>query len=148
MTRPRRGYTLMEMAVVLAIMAIAATLVVPALVDLGQSPPRHAAAELLDLLRDARAVAIDSDVTVTLLVDPVTGKYRADSAGVEGAGPVATGQLELGGSEAMVTELPRLRYVFAPTGAALADTVRVRGADSSVVVRVDPWSGVAATDVQ
>ncbi len=146
MTRARRGFTLLEMSVVLVIMAIAATLAVPALVDLGQVTPRHTAASLLDLLHASRALAIDSDVTVTLLVDPVTGNYRADSTGVQGTGVVAAGQMPLQGDEAMVTDLPRLRYTFAPTGAALADTVRVRGADSSVVVFVDPWSGVATSN--
>lgn len=146
MTHARRGFTLLEMSVVLAIMAIAATLVVPALVDLGQVTPKHTAAALLDLLRASRAVAIDSDVTVTLIVDPVTGNFRADSTGVRGTGSVATGQLVLQGDEALVTDLARLRYVFAPTGAASADTVRVRGADSSVVVFVDPWNGVARSN--
>ncbi len=145
MTRARRGFTLLEMSVVLVIMAIAATLVVPALVDLGQTTPRHTASALLDLLRASRAVAIDSNVTVTLIVDPATGNFRVDSVGVEGMGPVAAGQLALASNEAMATDDPRLKYVFAPTGAALADTVRVRGADSSVVVFVDPWSGVATT---
>lgn len=146
MTRARRGFTLLEMSVVLAIMAIAVTLVVPALVDLGQVTPRHTAASLLALLQSSRAVAIDSNVTVTLLLDPISGNFRADSTGVRGTGPVAAGQLVLQGGEALTTDLPRLRYVFAPTGAALADTVRVRGADSSVVVFVDPWSGVATSN--
>ncbi|MGH7669475.1 MAG: pilus assembly FimT family protein [Gemmatimonadaceae bacterium] len=143
MMRARGGVTLLEMSVVLVIIAIAATLVVPALVDLGQVTPHHTAASLLGLLRASRGVAIDSDVTVTLLVDPTTGDFRADSVGVGGMGAVATGALALAGDEALVTDLPRLRYVFAPTGATLADTVRVRGADSSLVVFVDPWSGMA-----
>ena len=35
----------------------------------------------------------------------------------------------------MVTTLPRLTYMFQPTGSALGDTVRVRGADSSLVLQ-------------
>lgn len=146
MMRPRTGYTLLEMSVVLVIMAIAATLVVPALVDLGQEPSPHTASALLDLLHASRAAAIDNDVTVTLLVDPVSGAYRADSAGVQGTGVLATGQLALQGDEQMVTDLPRLRYVFNPTGATWGDTVRVRGGSSSVLISVDPWSGVATSN--
>ena len=41
------------------------------------------------------------------------------------------------------TDAARLNYTFHPTSAALGDTVRIRGADSSVVVFVDPWNGVA-----
>jgi prepilin-type N-terminal cleavage/methylation domain-containing protein len=146
MMRPRTGYTLLEMSVVLVIMAIAATLVVPALVDLGQEPSPHTASALLDLLHASRVAAIDNDVTVTLLVDPVSGAYRADSAGVQGTGVLAAGQLTLQGDEEMVTDLPRLRYVFNPTGATWGDTVRVRGGSSSGLVSVDPWSGVATSD--
>jgi Tfp pilus assembly protein FimT len=130
------------MSIVLAIMAIAATLVVPALVDLGQTPPRRTADALLSLLNAARAVAIDSNVTVSLVLDPVTGKYRVDSAGATGASEVAEGKLQLATTETMVTDLPRLHYIFSPNGSALTDTVRVRGGDSSLVVMVDPWSGV------
>jgi hypothetical protein len=36
--------------------------------------------------------------------------------------------------------------VFRPTGAAFADTVIVHGGDVPLVVRVDPWSGVARAD--
>ncbi|HEY5220505.1 MAG TPA: GspH/FimT family pseudopilin [Gemmatimonadaceae bacterium] len=144
MMRTRRGFTLLEMSIVLVIMAIAATLVVPALVDLGQTPPHRTADALLTLLRASRATAIDSNVTVTMVVDPIAGYFRVDSQGLRGSGQVAAGQIDLSTSETMVTDLPRLTYVFQPTGAARGDTVRVRGADSSLVVRVDPWSGVAS----
>jgi hypothetical protein len=45
--------------------------------------------------------------------------------------------------ETLVTDSPRLVYVFHPTGAAFADTVLVRGAGAAALVSVDAWSGVA-----
>lgn len=141
--RSRRGFTLLEMSITLAVMAVATILVVPALVDLGQSPKHETADELRSLLKASRALAIDSNTTVTVVLDPVSGKYRVDSTGVFGSGPVTEGQLEVGAVEMMVTDLDRLQYTFRPTGAAFGDTVAVRGIDSSVVVWVDPWSGVA-----
>ena len=139
----RRGFTLLEMSITLAVMAVASILVVPALVDLGRTPPHQTAEGLLSLLKASRTLAIDSNTTVTVLLDPVSGKYRVDSTGVFGSGPVTEGQLEVGAVEMMVTELTRLQYTFRPTGAGFGDTVRVRGIDSAVVITVDPWSGVA-----
>jgi prepilin-type N-terminal cleavage/methylation domain-containing protein len=141
--RSRRGFTLVEMAIVMAIMAIASGLVVPALVDLGRTPQRRTAESLLSLLNAARKIAIDHNVTVTMVMDPKSGNYRIDSTGYFGAGMVTQSQIDLLGMESMATDAPRLNYVFRPTGAALGDTVRIRGADSSVVVMIDPWSGVA-----
>lgn len=140
--RSRRGFTLVEMAIVMAVMAIASGLVVPALVDLGRTPQRRTADALLSLLNATRRLAIDNNVSVTLVLDPKSGDYRVDSTGFYGSGLVEQSQIDLLGMEAMVTELPRLTFWFQPTGAALGDTVRIRGADSSVVVSVDPWSGV------
>ena len=54
MSRQRRGFTLIEMSIVLAVMAIAATLVAPALVGLGQQQARRSEDQLMALLRDSR----------------------------------------------------------------------------------------------
>lgn len=142
-TGARSGYTLVEMAVVLAVMAIASGLVAPALVNFGRIPPRRTADALLSLLAATRRLAIDHNVTATLVLDPKSGDYRVDSTGIFGSGLVVQSQIDLLGMESMATDLPRLNYSFQPTGAALGDTVRVRGADSSVVIVLDPWSGVA-----
>ena len=133
----------MEMAIVLAIMAIASGLVAPALVDLGRTPQRRTADALLSLLNASRKLAVDHNVTVTVVLDPKSGDYRVDSIGYFGSGPVVQSQIDMLGMESMATDSPRLNYTFKPTGAALGDTVRIRGADSSVVVFVDPWNGVA-----
>ena len=139
----RRGFTLVEMAIVLTIMLIAGGLVVPALVDLGRTPQRRTADSLLTLLNASRKLAIQHNVTVTVVLDPKSGDYRVDSTGYFGSGLVIQSQIDLLGMESMATEAPRLNYTFKPTGAAMGDTVRIRGADSTVVVSVDPWSGVA-----
>jgi prepilin-type N-terminal cleavage/methylation domain-containing protein len=141
--RSRRGFTLMEMIICMAIMAIASSLVVPALVDLGRTPQRRTADALLSVLNASRKVAINHNVTVTVVLDPKSGDYRVDSTGYFGSGMVIQSQIDLLGMESMSTEAPRLNYTFHANGAALGDTVRIRGMDSSVVVHVDPWSGVA-----
>jgi hypothetical protein len=95
------------------------------------------------LLNDARKIAIERNETVTLRLDPISGRYRADTIGVGGSGELGEGAMTLGAQETLITDLPRLVYVFHPTGATFADSVLVRGAGSSALVTVDPWNGVA-----
>jgi prepilin-type N-terminal cleavage/methylation domain-containing protein len=141
--RGRRGFTLLEMAIVLAIMAVTALLVAPALSRMGEGKPPGVGDDVVKLLGDARKIAIQRNETVTLRLDPVSGRYRADTVGVGGSGELGEGAMTLGAQETLITDLPRLVFVFHPTGATFADTVLVRGAGSSVLVSVDPWSGVA-----
>jgi prepilin-type N-terminal cleavage/methylation domain-containing protein len=142
----RRGFTLWELTMVLIVMAVAATLAVPAFSRLGTEQPSKGADQVLGLLRDARKAAFDFNATVTLRLDPKTRKYQMDTSTVVGKGTLAIGILEVGATETLVSDLPRLVYVFRPSGAAYADTLIVHGAETPLVVRVDPWTGVARAD--
>ena len=143
MATRRAGVTVLEMAIVLAVMAIASLLVAPALARFGTESPPRSEDRLLTLLADARKAAITHGAQVTLRLDPTSGAYRADTTTTMGTGVLGEGVLDLAMEERLVTPLPRLTFVFKPTGAAFADTVVVRGTTSSVLVGVDPWSGVA-----
>ena len=145
-TGNRRGYTLWELAMVVAVMSVAAMLAAPAFVRFGTEKPVGAADAMLGLLHDARKMAIDHNATASLRLDPKTLKYQLDTATVSGFGTMAEGRLDLGLSQTLVSDEPRLRFVFRPTGAAFADTVSVRGASTPLVIRVDAWSGVARAD--
>jgi prepilin-type N-terminal cleavage/methylation domain-containing protein len=150
MTRARRtirpGFTLWELTMVLLVLAIAGTLAVPAFARFGTEQPTQGADGILGLLRDARKASLDYDATVTLRLDPKTLKYQADTATASGAGTLATGVLDMGMTETLESDHDRLLYIFRPTGAAFADTVVVHGGTVPLVVRVDPWSGVARAD--
>ena len=144
----RFGFTLFEMAIVLAIMALSAALVVPALARLGQDKQPEAAAGMLALLHDARKTAIDRNVMLSLRIDPLTGRYRADTTGVAGTGEMTEGSLPLDATETLVTEQTRLTFIYRPTGGVFADSVLVRGLGATVLVSVDPWSGIARADAR
>lgn len=144
--RARRGYTLWELTMVLLVLAIAATLAVPAFSDFGRDPEPTGADAMLSLLKDARKAAIDFNANVTLRLDPATLRYELDTSSASGYGVLAAGTLDIGMSRTLVTDLPRLQYVFRPTGAAFGDTVVVRGGPLPLTIRIDPWSGVARAD--
>jgi prepilin-type N-terminal cleavage/methylation domain-containing protein len=138
----RRGFTLWEIATVLLIIAIVASLTAPAFVSLGQDRPETSEDALVKLLRDTRTLAIEHSVEATLLIDPKTGHYRVDSTSSFGSGRVSEDTLRFAATEGLESDLPRLRYVFRPSGAAFGDSVIVRGADSTRLLRIDTWSGV------
>jgi prepilin-type N-terminal cleavage/methylation domain-containing protein len=141
--RARRGFTLWEMTIVLALVAISAALVIPNWVDFGESASVAPGDAMVALLRDARKLAIERSQTVRVQIDPAALYYRVDTTGANGTGFYADGTLAMSTYETLETNLKRLRYMFRPTGAALGDTVAVRGGEYPVTVAVDSWSGYA-----
>ena len=146
--RTRSGFTLWEISLVFAVLVITLVLAAPALVDFGTSKAETEADGLLALLRDARRQAVHQSALVAVRVDPTSGQYRVDTTGVNGMGTLYTGRLELGGATVLVTDLARLQFLFQPTGASFSDSVGVRGPAGTVMVTVDPWSGVAHADAR
>lgn len=144
----RVGFTLWEMAMVMAILAILTSLAAPAFARFGADKQKTSTELLIELLNNTRRLAIRSNVMATLLIDPSSGHYRLDSVGSNGVGNVAEDTLQFAASERLETALPRLRYMFRPTGAAFGDTVVIHAVDSVRVLTVDKWSGVANARVR
>lgn len=141
--RARRGFTLMEMAVCMVIMAVAAAVVAPAISRLGDGQPETGGDKLIALLKQARKLAIERNYLVTVRIDPVTSHFRVDTTGLNGMGVLADTTLDLGDSETLETSLDRLQFTFKPTGAAMGDSVIVRGIGTTSVLTVDAWTGEA-----
>ena len=142
----RRGFTLWEMALVLAVLAVTLALAAPAIGNFGVVKPRGDAEPLLALLRDARGEAVYASAQVAVRLDPASGSYRVDTTGVNGMGPYATGTLDLGGATVFVSDLDRLQFLFQPSGASFSDSVAVRGPGGTKMVIVDVWTGVARAE--
>ena len=140
--RRRSGFTLWEIATVLLIIAVVASLTAPAFVELGQERPQTSEDVLVKLLRDTRTLAIEHSVEATLLIDPENGHYRVDTTSSFGSGRVIEDTLHFAAAEGIESDLPRVRYVFRPTGAAFGDSVTLRGTDSTRVLMIDTWSGM------
>jgi prepilin-type N-terminal cleavage/methylation domain-containing protein len=140
--RRRAGFTLWEIATVLLILAIVASLTAPAFASLGEEPEKTSADALIKLLHDTRALAVEHAVEATLLIDPKNGHYRVDTTSSFGTGKVAEDTLRFAATEGLESALPRVRYVFRATGAGFGDSIVVRGMDSTRVLLIDTWSGM------
>lgn len=148
MMRAHRGFTLWETALVLAVLAVTLVLAAPAISDFGQNKATSDADSILALLRAARRESIQANAVVALRLDPTSGRYRMDTTGVVGMGPWVEGTLELGGATVLVTDQSRLQFIFQPTGATFSDSVGVRGPGGTLMVSVDPWTGVPRADAR
>ena len=139
--KSRRGFTLWEMTIVLALVALTSALVIPNWVDFGDNPAATPGDAVVRLLNDARKLAIDQSQSVSVRIDPSSLYYRVDTTGARGTGLYADGTLEMSTYETLDTDLKRLTFFFRPTGAALGDTVAVHGGEYAVTLAVDSWSG-------
>lgn len=146
----RRGFTLLELTLVLAILAVAALVVGPSLVrssTLGER--REVRNGVTQLLRDARLDATRSGQPVEVRWIPSDRRLAATSEGarpvtlparwgvVPDAGPDATPDPGAAG-----LTVPSTLVVFSPSGLASRSSWRVRGPSGEVRVRTDAIDGL------
>jgi type II secretion system protein H len=81
MTSERRGFTLLELVVALAVVALAAGILLPRLVDLGPFELDAAARRLADTLTLARERAVLRAVPAHVALDLASGVWTTDEAG-------------------------------------------------------------------
>jgi general secretion pathway protein H len=132
-SRSKAGFTLIEMLVVLAIIALAAT----ALPMLGAGLPgvrlRAEADRIASVLRDLRDAAIRQDATTAFLIDPVTRSYTATGTPPRGlpASVTRIGMQDGGGRSIQ----------FFADGTSTGGTVILSGIRRSAAIHVDWLTG-------
>lgn len=151
----RRGYTLLETAIVLAIMVIGGLLVMPRW-NAASSVPLDgsndisaedgAGAQLVDLLLQARRRAILHRQVVTVRLDRELALVRIDTGGVDGTGLWSEQALPLGVGETLDTQMPVPMVEFHPSGAAISDSLPIRHSAGRSTIRIDAWSGDVRLD--
>ncbi|HEU4721238.1 MAG TPA: GspH/FimT family pseudopilin [Gemmatimonadaceae bacterium] len=135
--RVPRGFTLLEVLVVLTVLAITAAAAVPAfLADRALGAEREAATALAGALARVRDGARSSAAPATLVLSPSEGRLWLvwrDST--------VTEQIPLApGIELAAVRGDRVQCRFEPTGTATPCEVTIRGR-TSVPVRVNAWTG-------
>ncbi len=105
----RKGFTLVELVVVLILMGLAIALVAPAL----RPPQPRAEPSVAPLLRAGRDAAVRRGEPTTLRVE-ATGAWRVDGHSASEEGPLATGVLSPAPGSAFA-------IAFSPLGTFTAD---------------------------
>jgi prepilin-type N-terminal cleavage/methylation domain-containing protein len=146
MRHPASGHTLWEMLLALALLAVIAAIVAPAIPsrarDAGDDVARTAN-DLVAMLGQARLTALQRGTTVDVVLDPASARVWTFVA-VDGERRIASaGRLPLAPGAMLVAAEPRVRFTFDATGTAAGGPVTVRGAGAAQSVSVDPWSGAA-----
>lgn len=133
--RDNRGFTLIEMIVVLAIIAVAIGLVMPLLGRSGSRAALTAAAGLIRAaMTEARATAIAEDRAVVFRGDP-NGGYWVDGR----HHPLGSAT----GSEMRIRTTGSALIAFFPSGGSSGGRVLVQGPNSRREIAVDAVTGRA-----
>ncbi|MBI3567534.1 MAG: prepilin-type N-terminal cleavage/methylation domain-containing protein [Gemmatimonadetes bacterium] len=135
MTARARGFTLVEIVVVLALLALSAAVSVPAFSAVATRSSTHeAAAQVTALLEGARSRALARGYESQLTID-------AAHARVWQAEPDSTFVLDLPADCHLASDKARLHVRFAADGSAAADAIVVRCDRGTAVIAADAWTG-------
>lgn len=135
-----RGFTLLEILVVLAILGITAAAVVPALTRATEEDDVTRTARGVEaLLIDARARALARAAPVEVELVPEQARYWMRAAG-DGA-ILDSGTLVLAGGSRLHSAAARPLFRFGPTGLTDGDSLIVLGAAGARALFVDRWTG-------
>ena len=148
--RLRRGFTLLETAIVLAITVIGGLLVLPQW-NAARSVPAGATASagsseapgesLVGALLEARERAILRRQVVTVRLNRELALVRMDTTGGNGTGLWVEQPLLLGDGATLETREPITLVEFHPSGSAISDALPIRSRAGWSAIIVDAWTG-------
>lgn len=152
----RRGFTLIEMVVVLLVLSAMAAMTLPAFLDAPVEDEMTIATRRMEaLFRLARDSAARGGKRVTVVIDSASGRVWLDVPGVSDAsaaawptgGPLQSAStsmgedLELPRSVSLQLSTTRARFTYAPTGAVYADSLWLVSPLGTRLLTLHPWTG-------
>ena len=136
----RRGMTLIELVVVIALMAIVAGVSAPTLASLGRPGNASGLDVVVTMLRRTRATAIQRATVVTVTIDPTSARYWTDP-------PDTAAGLALPPQATLSARSQRVHFRFAPDGRSITDEpLFVREGASVRPVILETWTGEVRRD--
>ncbi len=137
----RRGFTLIDVLVVLVLLGIMAAVTIPALGRVAAGDPLSGAAdEVTGVLRQARKTAVERGKMVQVTIAPGEARYWVWITG-DDTSVLAEGTFALGTAVGLIADTPRALVRFSPRGAASGGPIGILGDGRTVLIEVDRWTG-------
>jgi len=134
-----RGFTLVEVLVVIGILGITAAAVVPALARATTEDDVTRAARAFERVAvAARTTALERATPVDVTLVPESGRYWVR---LLDGGTLDSGAIVLEHGTRLRSPAPRPRFRFGPLGTADADSLIVLGASGAQALVLDRWTG-------
>lgn len=141
-----RGFTLVEMLIALAILALGAALVVPMATRTRDDLALLAAArELAMVLRSVQAAAIESGRERTLVIEPASRRYWADGIA---APRTVDASLAVGPGDTDPSDGGRRVLRMGPDGSSNGARVLLQARGRGVRVAVEPMTGRVSVEAR
>jgi type II secretion system protein H len=135
----KRGFTLVEILVVLAILGITAAAVVPALARATAEDDLTRAARTLErVVVAARATALERATTVGVTLVPESGRYWVR---LPDGTTIDSGTIALDQGTRIHSAVPRPQFRFGPLGTADGDSLLLLAATGAQALVLDRWTG-------
>jgi type II secretion system protein H len=138
----RRGFSLIEIVVVLLILGLVAAVTVPAFLSRAEPDAiARAAQDVTSVLERARRTAVERGVNTAVRLDPKSLRYDVSADSGTARQSLAQGTMAMPPGTETIAERDRLAFVFTPDGRATSDALSLRLGTSVVRILVDPWRG-------
>ncbi len=136
--RPRPGFTLVEVVVVLVILSVSTAVVVPSFARAGDDMD-VVVDRATRLVHDSRRLAVSRASRVRLALEP-NGRFHAWSLESDTVATLAEGRLLLPPQISLDSDR-RLLLTFDPAGGAVGDSIPLRSESQVRVLALDRWTG-------
>lgn len=136
--KPRPGFTLVEVVVVLLILSVSAAVVVPSFARVGDDMD-VVVDRATRLVHDSRRLAVSRATRVRLALEP-NGRFHAWGLESDTIATLAQGRLPLPPGISLDTGR-KLLLTFDPAGGAVGDSIPLRSRSRVRVLAIDRWTG-------